>query len=69
MMTTIPLPICKLIHLWYSERVVLMIICLQAHMLPGGEGLILDMVKLPEAMKLQTENTFDGEFFPMMSTV
>ena len=36
-------------------------IVVQAHLLPGGEGFILDVVKLPEAMKLQTENTFDGE--------
>lgn len=32
---------------------------IKAHLLPGGEGFILDVVKLPEAMKLQTENTFD----------
>ena len=26
------------------------------------DGIVLEVIKLPEAMKLQTENIFDGEF-------
>ena len=31
------------------------------------DGIVLEVIKLPEAMKLQTENIFDGEFRVVLS--